>query len=149
MRKIALLTPAIALLLTACGFNPAEGQWQPSVGAVIEDGCGLGEVDAENQPETSTLTLTDDGFTFGEATCTLDGKDFSCLLSESTDLAEGTTLVIDYDNSGTFDGAEAATGTSEVMVSCTGDGCAAYTDALGLTLPCTSSYSYTIAYAGE
>ncbi|MCB9693899.1 MAG: hypothetical protein H6736_18980 [Alphaproteobacteria bacterium] len=148
MRKTLIV--ASLTLLTACGFSPAEGSWQANIGTLTANACGDQFAATEiTQPDPETLTLTDEGFTFGDATCTLSGKDFDCGTQEISTDVQGTVLYNRISNSGAFDDAENASGNSMVELDCDGTDCPTYEGLLGLTFPCEATYAYTISYVGE
>lgn len=151
MRK-TLSFLAAGLMLTGCGFEPTAGEWQVSLGTVVTDTCEFPDTGVEpTDPEPSDLVIGEDGaFTFGEANCTLDGKDFSCTLDiEPTDLSP-LDFVVSYTNTntGTFDGADSASGTSAITIDCAGADC---DPALlgAAAFPCTIETDYTMALVAE
>ena len=137
-------------------FSPSEGSWSWSGLSYASDECAFeGEFPVSLlEAYQWTLTAEDGGFVLegvglDPLSCTLDGQDFSCDLSLTTEPAEWpegsentgdpeVTNILTGAATGTFSDEMTSTGSIVATVVCEGTDCDAYVADLGRSNPCTT-----------
>ena len=124
------VSSVLLLCVTACGFEPAEGNWDVEVTDDVNVQCSVTDSMIEDGPMLSTLT--DDGFTLAFQNgvvhdCTSDGEDLDCDDASRTNAGGSGVatydITVEHEVSGSFDGADTVLGYSKGVWSCAGAGC--------------------------
>lgn len=156
MKKSLFVLPA---LLMACGFEPEAGTYDLEM-TVIDDGCGLDTPDEADTGDvgeddgTTEIELAEDGSTVtidGDMVCDRDGNAFSCALSEemfdATEMGMDGVVNLSQTMEAAWSDATSFDGDLVFSLSCEGADCADVGDMMEMTLPCstTGTFSGTMA----
>jgi hypothetical protein len=160
--KIILTTLALFFMIAAssCGgdgngngsANPTSGTWYFTPGAVSSDTCNYsdtpvdpsGNFQLQNNGDGTLLLTPSDGTP--AFTCSLSGSSLSCPDRAVEDI-DATPLAavfhIHATAQATFSSDTAMSGSQTANVTCDGAQCAMAATAVGITLPCSYTQSFT------
>ncbi|MFT5685440.1 MAG: hypothetical protein ACI8RZ_006391 [Myxococcota bacterium] len=142
-------------------ITPEDGDWYSGEKVIEKDTCGFGDEgeDTGSKDDSVTLTVTsettftlDDGDKFN-ASCTFDSAGaFICEpqveMSDYTTHGVDAILTISQSFGGSFSSSTEGNLTLSIDASCEGGDCGFLTKKGGITLPCTTSASFTISHGG-
>lgn len=152
MNKSIFILPA---LLMACGFEPEAGTYNMEM-TIIDDGCGLDIADDPDtgdvgeDDDTTEIELSEDGSTVTideDMVCDRDGNAFSCALSQeifdATEMGMDGLVSLSQTIEAEWSDATSFDGDLVFSLSCEGADCADVSDMMEMTLPCSSTGTFS------
>lgn len=141
------------LLLAACGFHPAEGEWLYVDETETGNTCGFayeggsGSFDLQDNGDGNVVIDPQDGS--DPFVCTLEGKAYDCpeRYVEDVDIGLGAIVEVNVSAEGEFDSAKAGSGSQTAVLSCKNATCQAAAALAGVPDPCVIAVSYDLVWS--